>query len=144
MGNLLDVYNGNKDIRIEVTYSEHGYISAKRVTESEYLLLEFLTDAEKTNDYLNDFLKSFKKALTLFNSQKVYDVNIYLAIGCYPSTNVFLITQKYDDKEAGVYTLYDYTDRTNVKANITKVSKQVVIKRFKEEVTRILQDANII
>lgn len=128
-----------QEILITLRYQEKGFITSKRVDENKYLFFEFCTTPEKTHDYLNEFMNAFKTAVKVFSSSKVYDVEVRLESD---TTCYFLITQSNDDKLQGVYTVYDYG--TKNATNIVKSSKPAILKRFKDVITQVLQDNNII
>ena len=127
-------------LNIELFYAQKmKYLSQGKVRESSTTLLEFIPKDKEY--YYKRFIDDFKKALKAFNNNSLCDIEIYFNTDY--EKRVLMVNQTWQDKEAGVYTLYDYTDKTSYNANITKVSKEVVIKRFISEVDRILQENNI-
>ena len=90
---------------------------------------------------IDDFLMDFKKSLRMFNSNNIFDLEISLST--YWDVKFLLIRQGWMDKEAGVYEVYDYTDKNSSLAKVTKMSKNAVIKRFKECLNQILKDNEI-
>lgn len=116
------------------------YLSQGKTRESSTTLLEFIPKDKEY--YYNRFIDDFKKAFRAFNNTSINDVELYFNVDY--DKRVLLVTQTWQDKDAGIYTLYDYTDKSSNTANVTKISKEVVIKRFISEVDRILKENNII
>lgn len=131
------------DLRVEVVYKEHGHISNKNVSESVSFYPEIAwRDEENTKYHYKELMDTLKKSLRLFNNQKIYDYEVYLYRAW--DKRVFLVRQTWQDKEAGIFELYDYTDSTNRTANIQKVSRDVVFKRIKSYIDGYLIDNNIL
>lgn len=119
-----------------VTYKTRGYISGAKCEEYSQILLEFMKTTEDKNYYFTGLVKDLKKAFKLFSKENLYDVEV-LIVSDY-SDRQYLIVQKFEDREAGIYTLYDYTTK-ECNAKVTKVSKEVAIKTVIGKYTEIVE-----
>ncbi len=131
-----------EDYKLVINYCERGHVTTKRCNEELRLYPDLIKENFESRAYqVDDFFKDFKKSLRLFNSNSIFDVEITLST--YWDTRYLLIRQGWTDKEAGVFEVYDYTDRYSSTAKVTKMSKDAVIKRFKEVLNQILKENDL-
>lgn len=114
-------------IKMEIRYQEKGYISSKRVEETQYLFLDISRDPQLISEYQDSFEKDIKKAMSLFSKQSLYNVEItfYSCTSFYNESRYALVCRESADIENDVYTLYKYD---NVATDKAKVSKTKLIK----------------
>lgn len=130
------------DLRMVLTYSDKGYFASKKCEESSSFYLDlFSQDMEGRRYMLDNFIEDSKKAMKVFNSSKVFDVEV--TINTMWDIKLLLIRQSWQDKEAGVFEIYDYTDKTNLQAKVTKMSKSAVLNRIKALVNQTLKENNL-
>lgn len=121
-----------KDLRLEVNYSCRGYISTSKSYESITIFSDVFEkyDINGKKATIKSFLDGFKKCIRLFNSEKVFSVEIVLYTDW--DKRIFLVNQSWQDKDNGIYTLLDYRDINAKYASENKVSKSVLIKTFEK------------
>ena len=119
-------------LMLEVKYCKKGYFSTARATETTFL---FLDNIDLVNEYRReDFTKAVKKALKLFKSDKLFDIEMVISEsnGYFNDKRQYLICQNWENRENGTFKLYDYTTRNAT--NINDVSERVAFKTIEKAI----------
>lgn len=118
----------DKDVGLRIRYKEKGFVSSKLAEENTWLLVD---ESEWLSDRQDTFEKLIKKAVSVFNKQKVYDVEISLyrsAHGGLNENRLALLCRECGDEENDVYTLfkYDGTATDKIKVSKAKAIKELI------------------
>ena len=128
----------DKSLTINLTYETRGYIGTSHHSEHTNLFLD-ADEAGTIEQYrINDFIKALKKSVNLFSSEKVRELHIYIAENRgYNETNLYLIHRDYTDRENGIYSLYDYTERN--RTEVKKMSKDILLKSVRAAINNYIE-----
>ena len=117
----------NKSIELILTYQESGVISTKHVEEWLWLNIE---NVEWMDERVTEFKKAVKKTISLFNRDKVFNVEVTFMYGTsyYDNARIALIHRDASDRDGDIYTLYTYP--LAGQTDVCKVSKSELNKRI--------------
>lgn len=117
---------------LEVSYKKAGIISTAATTEAkrQHIDPEIILESEMDKYYIPDLIKALKKAMQLFKKDQYHDIEITLSLetGYHNSERLYLIHQSYKNRDNDTLDLYDYTDKTNLQANINTMSYPAIVK----------------
>lgn len=128
-------------LNLEVCYKKAGIISTAATTENKRIHIdpETIPAAEYKDYYIPETIKALKKAMQLYKKDNYFDIEITVFHEAgYNNDRIYLIHQDYKNRDNDTLTLYDYTDKSDLQAQINVMSYPAIIKTLTAAIENII------